>query len=91
VERVWADEEWTRGCYGCYMPTGGWTRYGRALREPIGPIHWAGAETASVWSGYMDGAVRTGEATAAAALRAIGAAPGRQPAGDGFAAVAPGT
>ena len=37
VERVWADEEWTRGCYGCLMTTGGWTEYGRALRAPIGP------------------------------------------------------
>jgi len=61
VERVWADEEWTRGCYGCLMTTGGWTEYGRALREPVGPLHWAGAETATVWSGYMDGAVSSGE------------------------------
>ena len=91
VERVWADEEWTRGCYGCYMPTGGWTRYGRALREPIGPIHWAGAETATVWNGYMDGAVRTGERTAADVLRASGGGAERAPAGAGFATAAPGT
>jgi monoamine oxidase len=71
LERVWADEEWTRGCYGCYMPTGGWTGYGPALREAIGPIHWAGAETASRWSGYMDGAVRSGEAAARTALAAL--------------------
>ncbi len=37
LERVWAEEEWTRGCYGCLMTTGGWTEYGRALRAPIGP------------------------------------------------------
>jgi monoamine oxidase len=64
VERVWADEEWTRGCYGCLMTTGGWTEYGRALREPAGPLHWAGAETSTVWNGYMDGAVRSGERAA---------------------------
>jgi monoamine oxidase len=68
VERSWADEEWTRGCYGCSFTTGGWTAYGRALREPIGPIHWAGAETATVWNGYMDGAVRSGERAAREAL-----------------------
>ena len=62
VERVWADEEWTRGCYGCAMPTGAWTEFGPALRAPIGPLHWAGAETATVWSGYMDGAVSVGRA-----------------------------
>lgn len=61
IERVWADEEWTRGCYGCLMTTGGWTEFGRALRAPIGRLHWAGAETATVWNGYMDGAVRSGE------------------------------
>jgi monoamine oxidase len=71
VERVWAEEEWTRGCYGCLMTTGGWTEYGRALREPVGRLHWAGAETATVWNGYMDGAVRSGERAAAEALGQI--------------------
>ena len=71
VERLWAEEEWTRGCYGCHMPTGGWTNYGPALREPIGPLHWAGAEYSTVWNGYMDGAVRSGEAAAAAALQRL--------------------
>jgi monoamine oxidase len=66
VDKSWADEEWTRGCYGCYMPTGAWTVYGPHLRAPIGPIHWAGAETATVWSGYMDGAVRSGDSAAEA-------------------------
>jgi len=68
VERVWAEEEWTRGCYGCLMTTGGWTEYGRALREPVGRLHWAGAETSTVWNGYMDGAVRSGERVAAELL-----------------------
>jgi len=65
VERLWAEEEWTRGCYGCHMPTGAWTNYGPALRAPIGPLHWAGAEYAHVWNGYMDGAVRSGDAAVA--------------------------
>jgi monoamine oxidase len=71
VERLWAEEEWTRGCYGGHMPTGAWTAYGPALRAPIGPLHWAGAEYAQVWSGYMDGAVRSGDATAAEALELL--------------------
>ncbi len=72
IERVWAEEEWTRGCYGCLMTPGGWTEYGRALRAPIGPIHWAGAETATVWNGYMDGAVQSGERAAAEVLHLLG-------------------
>jgi monoamine oxidase len=71
VERLWAEEEWSRGCYGCHMPTGAWTAYGPALREPIGPLHWAGAEYATVWNGYMDGAVRSGEAAASAVLERL--------------------
>ena len=71
LERLWADEEWSRGCYGCHLPTGAWTNYGRALREPIGPLHWAGAEYATVWNGYMDGAVRSGQIAAAEALERI--------------------
>lgn len=72
VERVWADEEWTRGCYGCAMPTGAWTEFGPALRARVGPLHWAGAETATVWSGYMDGAVSSGERAAADIIAALG-------------------
>ncbi len=61
LERDWAEEEWTRGCYGAYMPPGVWTGFGTALRAPVGRIHWAGAETATVWSGYMEGAVQSAE------------------------------
>lgn len=64
VERSWAHEEFTRGCYGCYMPPGAWTAHGAALRPPVGRIIWAGAETATVWMGYMDGAVRSGDRAA---------------------------
>ena len=60
IELDWAKQRWTRGCYGAFWPTGVWTSYGPALRRPIGRIHWAGTETASRWSGYMDGAVRSG-------------------------------
>jgi monoamine oxidase len=70
VERDWAAEEWSRGCYGGRFGTGVWTGYGEALREPVGLIHWAGTETAEVWNGYMDGAVRSGERAAREVLRA---------------------
>jgi monoamine oxidase len=71
IERSWAEEEWTRGCYGCYMPPGAWTSFGDALRAPIGRIHWAGAETATVWNGYMDGAVQSGVRAAEEALAGV--------------------
>jgi monoamine oxidase len=71
VERLWAEEEWTRGCYGCHMPTGAWTNYGPALHAPVGPLNWAGAEYAHVWNGYMDGALRSGEAAAARVVEVL--------------------
>ena len=45
--------------------------YGPRLREPVGRIHWAGAETSDYWNGYMDGAVRSGERAAREALAEI--------------------
>jgi monoamine oxidase len=71
VDRAWAADQWSRGCYGGFMGPGAWTDYGAALRAPVGPIHWAGAETATVWNGYMDGAVSSGERAAAEALEAL--------------------
>jgi monoamine oxidase len=71
VERLWAEEEWTRGCYGCHMPTGAWTNYGPALHPPLGSLHWGGAEYAHVWNGYMEGAVRSGEAAATEVVDAL--------------------
>jgi monoamine oxidase len=59
------------------MPTGAWTVYGPHLRQPVGPIHWAGAETATVWSGYMDGAVRSGDSAAAAVADSLSRASAR--------------
>jgi monoamine oxidase len=79
-ERDWAAEEWTRGAYCGYMPPGVWTRYGHALRAPVGPIAWAGSETAVEHAGYMEGAIESGERAAAEVLSMKrGAAAANQP------------
>lgn len=70
-EQDWSAEEWTRGCYGAHFPPGVWTQYGPALREPVGCIHWAGTETATVWNGYMEGAVQSGERAASEVLASL--------------------
>ena len=49
------------------MP-GALSRFGRALREPCGRIHWAGSETAREWFGYMEGAIESGERAAGEVL-----------------------
>jgi monoamine oxidase len=71
VERSWEQEEWTRGCPTCRFPPGGWTAWGPWLRAPVGRIHWAGTETATEWSGYMEGAVQSGDCSAREALEAL--------------------
>lgn len=71
VTQDWQKEEWTRGCYGAHLPPGALTQFGPALRRPVGPIHWAGAETAIEWSGYMDGALESGGRAAAEVLRSL--------------------
>ncbi len=63
-EQAWADEEWSRGCYGGFFPPGVWTSHGPALRQPVGPFHWAGTETATSWTGYMEGAIQAGRRAA---------------------------
>ncbi|OBA83363.1 amine oxidase [Mycobacterium sp. 1164966.3] len=71
VEQDWAAEEFTRGCYGGRLTAGALTQYGKALAAPVGRIHWAGAETAQVWSGYMDGAITSGRRAADEILAAV--------------------
>lgn len=64
IEHDWAAEEYSRGCYGAFATPGVLTRFGPALRAPVGPLHWAGTETATRWAGYMDGAVESGRRAA---------------------------
>jgi monoamine oxidase len=80
VEKDWSTEIYSRGCYAGVFGPGAWTGYGRALREPVGRIHWAGTETATRWMGYIDGAIQSGKRAAAEVMRsessALAAAPG---------------
>jgi monoamine oxidase len=55
----WLIEPYTHGYVGS-MPPGVMTRFGHALREPCGRIHWAGSETATEWAGYIEGGLRSG-------------------------------
>ena len=65
VEHDWTLDEWTMGSPIASPTPGAITAYGSTIREPAGRVHWAGTETATYWSGFMDGAVRAGERAAA--------------------------
>jgi monoamine oxidase len=65
AEQEWSAEEWSGGGPTSNFGPGGWTGPGPALRDPVGRVHWAGTETATIWSGYMEGALQAGERAAA--------------------------
>ena len=71
VEHSWVSEEFSRGCYAGTMPPGAWCSFGPALRASVGRIHWAGTETATVWNGYVEGAMQAGERAASEVLIAL--------------------
>jgi monoamine oxidase len=65
VEHDWTKEHWSRGGPTAIHGTGTLSAHGRSVRRPVGRVHWAGTETATYWSGYMDGAVSSGQRAAA--------------------------
>jgi monoamine oxidase len=64
VDLPWAAEPYTRGAYGSFNPPGVLTSLQDATIEPVGALHFAGADTSHQWPGYMDGAIRSGERAA---------------------------
>ncbi|MFE7798626.1 flavin monoamine oxidase family protein [Nocardia sp. NPDC057440] len=64
IEKDWATETYSRGCYGAFATPSTVTRFGPELRRPTGSLHWAGTETATRWAGYIDGAVESGQRAA---------------------------
>ncbi len=68
VDLLWTAEPYTRGAYGSFNPPGVITSLGPATGATIGPLHLAGADFSAEWPGYMEGAIRSGEAAARAAL-----------------------
>lgn len=68
VEHDWTQERWSRGGPTAIHAPGTLVPFGPSVRRPHGRVHWAGTETATYWSGYMDGAVSAGERAAAEVL-----------------------
>jgi len=60
LDHCWGTEEFAPGGPTAAVPPGSWTGYGKSLRTPVDTIFWAGTETADEWTGFLDGAVRSG-------------------------------
>lgn len=71
VDVDWSATRWSNGCYGNFAPPGVYAHFAEWLRRPVGPIQWAGTETSPRWTGYVEGAIRSGESAADAVLTAI--------------------
>jgi monoamine oxidase len=71
TEHDWTKERWTTGSPVAIMAPGTMTSFGSSLRTPFGRVHWAGTETATYWTGYMDGAVRAGKRAATEVLERL--------------------
>ena len=64
VIQRWDNQEFSRGGPVAVAAPGVLTQYGPALTQPFQGIHFAGTESASYWTGYMEGAIRSGERVA---------------------------
>ena len=63
-EQDWAEEKWTRGCPIGLLGPSSLSTLGSHLRAPCDRIHWAGTETATQWTGFMEGALQAAERVA---------------------------
>ena len=71
LDHCWGTEHFAPGGPTAAVPPGSWTAYGRWLRSPVDTIFWAGTETADQWTGFLDGAVRSGVRAATEAHREL--------------------
>jgi len=62
-EGNWQDV-WTRGCPVGHFGRKHFRPLAPHLRQRVGPIHFAGTETATFWNGYMNGAISSGKRAA---------------------------
>ncbi|WP_136520485.1 flavin monoamine oxidase family protein [Cellulomonas telluris] len=74
VDQRWGEEDWIGGGPTAAPGPGAVAWSGAGLAEPVGPLHWAGTETAHRLMGFMDGAVSAGERAAHEVVRALAAA-----------------
>lgn len=72
VDVDWSATRWSGGCYGNFAPPGVYAALGPWLRRPTGPIRWASTETSPEWTGYVEGAIRSGERATDEVLELLG-------------------
>lgn len=72
TEKIWPADPWAHGGYAANPAPGVWSEHGATgWRSACGRVHWAGSETSSVWNGYIDGAIASGQRAAAEIMEAL--------------------
>lgn len=71
AENDWLAEEWSGGCYAGLMAPATLTGFAPVIRQPAGLVHFAGTETAIEATGYVEGALESGERAAAEVRAAL--------------------
>lgn len=72
IEHCWSDERYSGGGPVAVLGAGSALEWSKTLRKPEGLLHWAGTETAVRWTGYLDGAVESGNRAASEVDAALG-------------------
>lgn len=72
IDYDWVTDPYALGCHTPHFSPGIWSVSGQLLAEAAGPVHFAGAEYASKYNGYLEGALRSGRDEAKTILRELG-------------------
>ena len=67
-DKDWSADPWSGGCPVGVLPPGALTSAATTPGTAVGCLHFAGTETATEWTGYMEGAVQSGERAAGEVL-----------------------
>lgn len=71
VDYDWLADPFTQGCHTPHFAPGIWNMSGQLLAEAAGRVHFAGAEYAPKFNGYLEGALRSGHDEAKALIREL--------------------
>lgn len=71
LEMEWSKQAFSLGAPCPVMTPGTLTKVGSSLSKPFQNVHFVGTETATVWRGYMEGAVRSGQRGGAEVVEAL--------------------
>ncbi|KAH8697982.1 monoamine oxidase [Talaromyces proteolyticus] len=71
LEKEWKKDVWSKGGPCPTTPPGILSVHGHALSMSERDIHFVGTETAEVWTGYMEGALRSGARGAEEVIKSL--------------------